>query len=312
MTYSSQTGVPQNQKSPSHCQLATGNRPVSRCCNVLSFCGGKYVMEQDGQVNSSLGFFEDGVKIPTDYMINAEQALAYDHEAASNYLRHTLISDPYMDQIFETLADLPSAELVRFIQAGMEQDREGMTGALQALRDFFIDMPPADPPWLDYEAFVPGIRAFHRNSGLILSGFAAGVPVDGFTTYIAKSFVLTGRVMDNGVRRLRQNNRHFLDIFYPGGLARNGDGWKLTVRIRLIHAQMRRLLNTFEEWDNEAWGFGERSAPGLRRRLHLRADHQALGVGGGVLHSGRAGQHHGRLALHRLHHGYTGEHTLYQ
>ena len=73
-----------------------------------------------------------------------------------------------------------------------------MTGAPQVLRDFFIDMPPADPPWLDYEAFVPGIRAFHRNSGLILSGFAAGVLVDGFTTYIAKSFVLTGRVIDQG------------------------------------------------------------------------------------------------------------------
>ena len=67
-----------------------------------------------------------------------------------------------------------------------------MTGAPQVLRDFFVDMPPADPTWLDYEAFIPGIRAFHRNSGLILSGFAAGVLVDSFTTYIAKSFVLTG------------------------------------------------------------------------------------------------------------------------
>ena len=149
---------------------------------------------------------------------------------------------------------MPQAELVRFIRAGMEQDREGMTGAPQVLRDFFVDMQPADPPWLDYEAFIPGIRAFHRNSGLILSRFAAGVLVDGFTTYIAKSFVLTGRVMDNGVRRLRQNNRHFLDIMYPGGLARNGDGWKLSVRIRLIHAQIRRLLEASEEWDNEAWG----------------------------------------------------------
>ena len=194
------------------------------------------------------------MKIPTDYLINAEQALAYDHETASNYLRHTLIGDPYMDQAFETLSDLPPAELVRFIQAGMERDREGMTGAPQVLRDFFVDMPPADPPWLDYEAFIPGIRAFHRNSGLILSGFAAGVLVDGFTTYIAKSFVLTGRVIDQGLRRLRQNNRHFLDIMYPGGLARNGDGWKLSVRIRLIHAQIRRLMNASEEWDNEAWG----------------------------------------------------------
>ncbi len=129
-----------------------------------------------------MGFFGDGVKIPTGYRINADKALAYDPEVAANYLRHTLIGDAYMDQIFEDLADLPPAELVRFIQAGMEQDREGMTGAPQILLDYFIDMPLADPPWLDFETFVPGIRAFHRNSGLILSGFAAGVVVDGFTT----------------------------------------------------------------------------------------------------------------------------------
>ena len=52
-------------------------------------------MEQNGQVNNSLGFLEDGVKIPTDYLINAEQALAYDYETASNYLRHTVIGDLY-------------------------------------------------------------------------------------------------------------------------------------------------------------------------------------------------------------------------
>ncbi len=194
------------------------------------------------------------MKIPTDYQINAEKARAYDDEMASKYLRHTLIGDPYMDPVFEALADIPQHQIAPFIQAGMEQDRAAMTGAPQVLRDFFIDMPPADPPWLDYEEFDAGMRAFHRNSGLILSGFAAGVLVDGFTTYIAKSFVLTGRVAHNGVRRLRQNNRHFLEIFFPGGLARDGDGWKLSVRIRLIHAQIRRLLNESGEWDTEAWG----------------------------------------------------------
>ena len=117
-------------------------------------------MEQNGQVDTSLGFFRDGVKIPADYMINAEQALAYDHEVAANYLRHTLIGDAYMDQIFEDLADLPPAELVRFIQAGMEQDREGMTGAPQILLDYFIDMPPADPPWLATKRLCPASAPF--------------------------------------------------------------------------------------------------------------------------------------------------------
>lgn len=44
-----------------------------------------------------------------------------------------------------------------------------------------------------------------------------------------------------------QNNRHMVEIFLPGGLYREGDGWKLSVRIRIIHAQMRYLLNQSED-----------------------------------------------------------------
>ena len=51
-----------------------------------------------------------------------------------------------------------------------------------------------------------------------------------------------------------RNNRHMMEIFLPGGLYRNGDGWKLSVRIRIIHARIRHLLNRSDEWDFEAWG----------------------------------------------------------
>ena len=41
----------------------------------------------------------------------------------------------------------------------------------------------------------------------------------------------------------------------PGGLERHGDGWALSVRVRLVHAQIRYLLNNSPgEWDLEAWG----------------------------------------------------------
>ena len=202
----------------------------------------------------------DGVVLPTEYRPNVEKAMAYNPDLASAYLRHTLIGDPLMDEMAEELAPVPQADLTRFIHAGMEQDVEVMRAAPKVLRDFFIDYPPPEPPWLDYEEFAPGIRAFHRDSGLILAGFAAGVLVDGFGTLIAKSFVMTGRVFDSGVRRLRQNNRHFLEVFFPGGLERAGDGWKLSVRIRFIHARMRRLLHDSGEWDTEAWGVPINSA----------------------------------------------------
>ena len=93
-----------------------------------------------------------------------------------------------------------------------------------------------------------------RNLDLLLQAFVAGVLVEGFTTYISKSFVITGRLREQGVRRLQQNNRHVIEIFLPDGLERYADGWKLSVRIRLIHAQIRRLLLRSNDWDLKAWG----------------------------------------------------------
>ena len=194
------------------------------------------------------------MEMPSDYRAGYEKARLIDEEAADNYLAHTRVGDPVMDAIVEELASLPRPQVHRFIQAGMEEDAEGLRNAPQLLRDFFVESPPPDPDWLDHDAFGPGVRAFQRNSVPVLSAFVTGVLIDGFSTLISKSFVQTGRIFDNGVWRLKQNNRHQMEIFWPGGLARHGDGWKLSVRIRFVHAQIRRLLGQTEEWEHDAWG----------------------------------------------------------
>ena len=152
----------------------------------------------------------------------------------------------------EELSSLPPAELHRFIRAGIEQEDETLVRAPQALRDFFgtLEEPP---PWLDYDAFRPGIRAFHANVDLMLVAFVTGVLVEGFSTLIAKSFRITERVSSTE-RRLQQNNRHMMDIFFPGGLYRENDGWKLSTRIRFVHSRIRTLLTKSDDWNHEAWG----------------------------------------------------------
>ena len=194
------------------------------------------------------------MNIPRDYIKGYDKARPIDPELASNYVANTLVGDPVMDAIVEELASLPSHQIHQFIQAGMEEDRDGLRNAPQLLRDFFIDAPQPDPDWLDHDSFGPGVRAFQRNSVQVLSAFVTGVLIDGFSTLISKSFVQTGRIFDNGVWRLKQNNRHQMEIFFPGGLERYGDGWKLSVRIRFVHAQVRRLLGQTEEWEHDAWG----------------------------------------------------------
>ena len=40
----------------------------------------------------------------------------------------------------------------------------------------------------------------------------------------------------------------------PGSLDREGDGWKLSFRIRLVHAQVRFLLTRYGHWDQATYG----------------------------------------------------------
>lgn len=198
--------------------------------------------------------------IPSEYTAGYEKARAIDPELASNYIAHTTIGDPEADEAIEQLSSLEPGEAARLIRAVMDE------GGDDALRD----APPAladlvrslenPPDWVDLPAFNPGIRMFHRNSRLVLGAFVGGVLVEGFSTTISRSFFITGRLRDQGVRRLKQNNRHMIELFIPGGMARSGDGWKLSVRVRLVHAQVRWLLNKSDEWDHEAWGMPLSSA----------------------------------------------------
>ncbi len=181
------------------------------------------------------------------------KAREYNQPRADTYIAHTTIGDPELDPLMEELASsLPPNELHRFIEAGIEQQDDVLRSAPQALRDIFdkINIPP---PWLDYKAFNPAIRAFNKNVDLMLTAFVTGVLVEGFSTLIAKSFSITGRV-GSTTRRLQQNNRHMMEIFYPGGLQRENDGWKLSTRIRFVHTRIRGLLAKSDDWNHEAWG----------------------------------------------------------
>lgn len=191
--------------------------------------------------------------IPSAYLPGREEACQLDKVATDNYIAHTQIGDPVMDAIVEELAPLPQNHIHRFIEAGMNGDHDDLQNAPKLLREFFI-CPPPKPEWLDYDAFRSGTRAFQRNARFILPAFVTGVLIDGFSTLISQSFAQTGRIFDNGVWRLKQNNRHQLEIFWPDGLKKYGDGWKLSVRIRFVHAQVRRLLDQTNEWDHKAWG----------------------------------------------------------
>ena len=192
--------------------------------------------------------------IPAAYRDGYVKGRQVDPDRAENYVAHTMIGDPLADAMIAELEPLGRGESERLIGLGMHDREDGaLRGAPASVREFFAHC--REPPdWLDLSSFQPGCRMFHRNTRLVLAGMVGGVLVEGFSTTIAKSFFLTGRLRDQGVRRLKQNNRHMLEIFMPGGMETHADGWTHSIRIRLVHAKIRHLFGGSEEWDSAELG----------------------------------------------------------
>ena len=198
--------------------------------------------------------------VPAAYTDGYARGRQRDPDRAGNYVAHTTIGDPLADALIAELEPLEAAERTRLIALGMH-DHEGnaLHGAPEAVREFFAHCVEP-PPWLDLPSLQPGCRMFHRNARLVLAGMVGGVLVEGFSTNIAKSFFLTGRLRDQGVRRLKQNNRHMLEIFMPDGMTPHADGWTHSVRVRLVHARLRHLIAGSGDWDAEELGLPISSA----------------------------------------------------
>ena len=192
-------------------------------------------------------------EIPGAYRPGYERARQTDPELAARYIEHTTRGDPLADAAVAAMSEIPQEWIHRLITAGMDEDEAGFRRAPAELREL-IAYSAAPPDWFDSRAVYPGCRAFHADSDLYVQALVGSSIVRGFTTLISKSFFETGRLTDHGVRRLRQNIRQLIEIMMPGGLDRHGEGWKLSVRIRLVHAQVRRLLRKSDEWDEAEFG----------------------------------------------------------
>ena len=195
------------------------------------------------------------LQAPGAYVEGYAAARGVEPALADAYICHTRIGDPDLDPVIEEVADLAGDQLQRAIRAGIEQDAEALRQAPRSLRHFFEDKV-GPPPWLDFVAHAPAVRAFNVNAANVLVAFVCGVLIEGFSTLISKSFATTGRVLnpESARRRLMQNNRHLMEVFFPGGMERDGDGWKLSTRLRFVHARVRHLLANSGAWDVEYYG----------------------------------------------------------
>jgi len=193
------------------------------------------------------------IKIPSAYQDGYDKASVLNPDLVAKYIEYTTLNDPVADAVIESLAPFDHGQVHRFIKAGMDQNTKLLAKAPRVFRDFFeeLETPPA---WFDQDAVLAGSQAFQDYPDLFIPAFFVAT-LQNASTLISKAFYTTGRVLSGyGPRRIRQNTRHFIEIMLPGSLERQSDGWKQSVRIRLVHAQVRRLIRSSGNWDESVYG----------------------------------------------------------
>ncbi len=111
------------------------------------------------------------------------------------------------------------------------------------------------PPWVEWDRIERGGRFFLRTGilgGLVL---ALRALIHGYAAPAGnKPLILSGRLREAAAPRLHETSRFVQAVVRPGGLRVGAEGWRITLRVRLMHAKVRRMILASSSWQPAAWG----------------------------------------------------------
>jgi hypothetical protein len=135
-----------------------------------------------------------------------------------------------------------------------KRDVAHVPGAPAVFRTFFDQVHTA-PMWVDWETVDRGGEVLLRAGPLGGVVLALKSLVLGYTSPAGnKPLVFSGRLEQQAVRRLNETARFVQATITPGAMRPRGEGWHITLKVRLIHAHVRRMILKSGRWDDAAWG----------------------------------------------------------
>ncbi len=156
--------------------------------------------------------------------------------------------DPLADAASAALANIPGAPAL--VDAAISGTRTDVPPALRELLASVAEFPA----WVDWARVDRGCHVFMR------AGFAGGLVLGlrslpyGYAAAAGnKPLVFSGRLAEKAPRRLAETARFVAAVSEPDGLRHHGDGFAITLKVRLMHAQVRRLLLHSGRWNHTLW-----------------------------------------------------------
>lgn len=161
-------------------------------------------------------------------------------------------SDDAADRAIAAMKDVDRGEAWRAFERGLGGG--SLAGAPAALREL-VEQAADVPPWVDWETCDRGGELLLRAGPLGGAVLGARSLVLGYATPGGnKPLVFSGRLKEQASSRLNETARFVQAVCRPGGMRPFADGWQITLKVRLIHAQVRSMILASGRWRSEDWG----------------------------------------------------------
>lgn len=165
-----------------------------------------------------------------------------------------LRGDPLADAVIEEMREMPGGRGFALVNQALAQPAGSYAQLPPAMRALFehLDYIPA---WVDWDAMRRG------NEFLLRSGVLGGIVLAAASLVLGyadpggnKPLIFSGRLTERAARRLAETSRFVQAVGQVDGFRRRGDAFAITVRVRLMHAQVRYMLRRAPYWRTDAWG----------------------------------------------------------
>ena len=158
--------------------------------------------------------------------------------------------DPLADAVVASLVDTPAARRHELIEAALQGDLGEATAPLRELCLAAGEVPP----WLDWQRLRRAHEVFVRPG--ILGGLSLGLCslVHGYAAPAGnKPLALSGQLKERADRRLAETGKFVTAVTALDGLRPFALGWQLVLKVRLMHAAVRRLVLGSDRWSLVDW-----------------------------------------------------------
>lgn len=162
------------------------------------------------------------------------------------------VGDEPMDRLVEWMAQSGGSKAL--FERALAEGVANVPDAPEPLREFLIGVETV-PDWVDPDIIRRGQRTLRRGGadGMYIARDVAllgGYQFAGFN----KTLLRTGALEKGSNQRFAETLQWALDILADDGLDVTGIGYRSTLRVRLIHAFVRRHVSAMNDWQPEDWG----------------------------------------------------------